>query len=98
MKRNTIKKAVVLSLFGLMALAFHGGIKALDAVADSTTTVYVSTSGSNSNAGTNTAPYATFQYALSKVENGGTIILQDSVAVGTWTVHNKTVTVTVRLR
>ncbi len=94
MKKNTIKKAVVLSLFGLMTLAFHGGIKALDVTADSLTTVYVSTSGSNSNAGTKAAPYSTFQYALSKVENGGTIVLQDSVAVGTWTAHNKTVTVT----
>ena len=94
MKKNTIKKAVVLSLFGLMTLAFHVGIKALDVTADSLTTVYVSTSGSNSNEGTNTAPYGTFQYALSKVENGGTIVLQDSVAVGTWTTHDKTVTVT----
>lgn len=94
MKKNTIKKAVVLSLFGLMTLAFHVGIKALDVTADSLTTVYVSTHGSNSNSGTNTAPYATLQYALSKVENGGTIILQDSVAVGTWTAHDKTVTVT----
>ena len=93
MKKNTIK-AVVLSLFGLMTLAFHSGINALDVTANSLTTVYVSTSGSNSNAGTNTAPYGTFQYALSKVENGGTIVLQDSIAVGTWTPHNKTVTVT----
>lgn len=93
MKKNAIKKVVVLSLFGLMTLAFYGGIKALDVTADSPTTVYVSTSGSNSNSGTNTAPYATFQYALSKVENGGTIVLQDSVAVGTWTAHDKTVMV-----
>ena len=58
-----------------MTLAFHVGIKALDVTADSPTTVYVSTNGSNSNSGTNTAPYATFQYALSKVENGGMIVL-----------------------
>ena len=93
MKKNTIKKAVVLSLCGLMTLAFHVGIKALDVAADSPTTVYVSTNGSNSNSGTDTAPYASFQYALSKVENGGTIILQDSVAVGAWTEHDKTVMV-----
>ncbi len=93
MKKNTIKNAVVLSLFGLMTFAFYGGVNALDVTADSLPTVYVSTSGSNSNAGTEAAPYSTFQYALSKVDNGGTIVLQDSVSVGTWTTHNKTVTV-----
>ncbi len=94
MKKNTMKKAVVLSLFGLMLLAVQGGINALDVSADAPATVYVSASGSNANVGTDTAPYATFQYALSQVDDGGTIVLQDSVSVGTWTTHNKTVTVT----
>ena len=94
MKKNTIKKAVILSLFCLMSFAFYGGIKTLEVTADAPSTVYVSASGSNSNAGTETSPYGTFQYAISQVENGGTIVLQDSVSVGTWTKHNKTVTVT----
>ena len=94
MKKNTIKNAVVLSLWSLMTFAFYGGIKTLDVAADAPSTVYVSTSGSNSNAGTKTSPYGTFQYALSQVEDGGTIVLQDSVSVGTWTTHNKTITVT----
>ena len=94
MKKNTIKKAVILSLFCLMSFAFCSGIKALGVTADSLNTVYISASGSNSNAGTESAPYATFQYAISQVENGGTIVLQDSVSVGAWTAHDKTVTVT----
>lgn len=94
MKKNTIKNAVVLSLWSLMILAFYGGIKTLEVTAGAPSTVYVSASGSNSNAGTESAPYGTFQYALSKVENGGTIVLQDSVSVGTWTKHNKTIIVT----
>ncbi len=94
MKKNTIKKAVILSLFCLMSFAFCGGIKTLEVTADAPSTVYVSASGSNSNAGTESAPYGTFQYAISQVENGGTIVLQDSVSVGTWTKHNKTIIVT----
>lgn len=94
MKKNTIKNTVVLSLFCLMSLAFYGGIKTLEVTADAPSTVYVSASGSNSNAGTESAPYGTFQYAISQVEDGGTIVLQDSVSVGTWTNHNKTIIVT----
>ena len=94
MKKNTIKKAVILSLFCLMPFAVCGGIKTLEVTADTPSTVYVSASGSNSNAGTESAPYGTFQYAISQVENGGTIVLQDSVSVGTWTKHNKTIIVT----
>ena len=67
----------------LMTLTLHGGIIALDITADSRNPVYVSANGSNSNEGTETSPYATFQYALSKVEDGGTVNLQDSVTVGT---------------
>lgn len=93
MKKYTMKKALILSLAGLMVLAIGGGISALDGTAD-TSTVYVSANGSNTNMGTETAPFATFQHALKNVPNGGTIVLQDSVSVGTWTAHNKTVTVT----
>ncbi len=94
MKKNTIKKVMVLSLMGLLAASVYGGVKTLDVTADSLATVYVSSGGSNSSDGTSATPYATFQYALSKVSDGGTIVLQDNVSVGTWNTHNKTVTIT----
>lgn len=94
MRKKVIKNTVLLSLMGLMTVAVCGGKKTLEVTASSPATVYVSTSGSNANTGTETSPYATFQYALSKVDNGGTIVLLNSVSVGSWTAHNKTVTVT----
>lgn len=91
MKKKTI---ALLSTFAIaFALFAVAKINPVETYAE-TRTVYVSTSGSNSNEGTEASPYATFQYALSRVDNGGTIVLQDSVSVGTWTTHNKTVTVT----
>ena len=91
--KNTAKKICILALTGLISFSVYSGLKLWNTAAE-TNTVYVSASGNNSNAGTEASPYATFQYALSKVENGGTIVLQDSVPVGTWTAHDKTVTVT----
>ncbi|MBE5740681.1 MAG: hypothetical protein E7349_07550, partial [Clostridiales bacterium] len=77
--KNTVKKICILALSFLMSFSIYSGFK-LWQVTAATNTVYVSANGSNSNAGTEAAPYGTFQYALSKVENGGTIVLQDSVA------------------
>ncbi len=56
--------------------------------------VYVSSSGSDSGAGTNASPYATLDKALTMVTDGGTITLKNTITVGSWAAHNKTVTIT----
>ncbi len=91
--RKIAKKIGVLALIGLSTLSVCAGLNELNATAE-TNVVYVSASGSDENEGTNAAPYASFQYALEQVPNGGTIVLQDSVPVGNWTTHGKAVTVT----
>ena len=59
------------------------------------TTVYVSSSGSDdTGAGTSASPYKTLDKALTEVGNGGTITLKDTIALNSWTAHNKTVTIT----
>ena len=93
--KNTVKKICILAFTGLMSFSIYSGLKLLNVEAEtSANTVYVSSSGNNANEGTESAPYKTFQYALSHVPDGGTIVLQDTVSVGTWTTHDKTVTVT----
>ena len=91
--KKAMKKICLLSLTAFLSLSLCSGLQLWKANAD-TNTVYVSVDGSNSNAGTESAPYASFQYALSKVSDGGTIVIKDNVSVGTWVAHGKTVTVT----
>lgn len=57
-------------------------------------TVYVSASGSDENAGTADAPFQTLDKALSVVENKGTVALVGTVAIDSWNAHGKTATVT----
>lgn len=92
MKKIT-KKIYILALTVLTSLISYVAFKSFNATAE-TNTVYVSATGSDANDGTSGSPYGSFQYALSQVPNGGTIVLQDSVPLETWTAHNKTVTVT----
>ncbi|MBE7085955.1 MAG: hypothetical protein E7366_02255 [Clostridiales bacterium] len=91
--RNIAKKIYILALSCLMPFSVCVGLHLLNVTAEANT-VYVSASGSDENDGTNSAPYASFQYALEQVPNGGTIVLQDTVSVGDWTTHGKAVTVT----
>ena len=90
------KKIIGLLSFGaLLASCFAVGLTAQTAnVTAETATVYVSANGSDENAGTSAAPYATLDKALSAVADGGTVTLQDTVAIDGWAVHNKTVTIT----
>ena len=91
-----MKKKIIafLSLCTLIIAGFAlGNIHSTGVVAEGTT-VYVSSSGSDDNAGTSAAPYATINKALAVVLNGGTISLKDTVAVTEWSSHNKTATIT----
>lgn len=56
--------------------------------------IYVSSSGNDSANGTADSPYKTLDKALSAAEDGATIVLKDTVAFGTWSDHDKTVTIT----
>lgn len=91
MKKKIIK---FLSVCSLVAVGFaFGNLQSTEVVAE-TTTVYVSSTGSNENTGTKNSPYATLNKALSVVPNGGVISLLDTVAVTGWSEHNKTATIT----
>ena len=60
-------------------------------------TVYVSDSGSDSNAGTSSAPYKTLDKAISSVSNNGTVEIKGTLTLASgfsWGTHNKTVTIT----
>lgn len=92
-----MKKKMVglLSFSALLASCFAVGLIVQTAnVTAETTTVYVSANGRDENAGTSAAPYATLDKALSAVADGGTVTLKDTVAIGGWTAHDKTVTIT----
>lgn len=88
-----MKNAGILLFVSLLSFAVLGGVEALNVTAE-TNTVYVSSTGEDGNAGTEALPYRTLERALEKVENGGKIVLQDSVSIDAWTSHGKTVTVT----
>lgn len=93
MKKNIIHKIFLLSLTALTSFAVFGGVKALAVMAEPST-VYVNSTGKDYWKGTESAPYRTVERALEKVADGGTIVLQDTVALTEWTVHKKTVTIT----
>ncbi|MBQ2923732.1 MAG: hypothetical protein IJE60_11715 [Tyzzerella sp.] len=60
-------------------------------------TVYLSASGSDTNAGTSDAPYATLDKALASVPNDGTIAVVGDYALASgyaWNVRSKAVTIT----
>ena len=92
-----MKKKIIITFLSLCALTMTGlalgNIQWQEVVAE-TTTVYVSSNGSDDNAGTANSPYATINKALSIVPNGGIISLQDTVSVTGWSAHNKTATIT----
>ena len=83
-----------LSLCAVMTTGIALGNMQQSQVIAEGTTIYVSSIGSDDNAGTATSPFATIDKALSTVSNGGVISLQDTVTVTGWKSHNKTATVT----
>ena len=93
MKKEWIKKLAIAGLSVALPFAVCAGVNALLVNADGST-VYVSTSGKDYYNGTSAMPYRTLSRALEKVEDGGTVVIKDSVAVDGWTAHQKTVTVT----
>ncbi len=56
--------------------------------------VYVASTGDDGNVGTSDAPFKTLDAALMEVEDGGTIVVKDTVTVSGWSAHGKTVTIT----
>ena len=91
MKRKIISTLSICAL-AVVGLAFgkmHPTMVSADEAA-----VYVSKNGNDAGAGTSTSPYATLEKALTEVADGGMIVLLDTVALDTWTPHDKTVTVT----
>lgn len=90
--RNILKTLITVCAFALVPLTIQATVNPVSAV--SAQTVYVSSSGSDSNAGTENAPYASLNKAIASVANGGTVVLQDTVTLGSWNTHNKTLTVT----
>lgn len=90
-------KKKILSILSICALAMVcvgvENIQPTQATAEETI-IYVASNGSDENAGTSDSPYATLEKALSVVEDGGTITLKDTVALGEWTAHGKSVTIT----
>ena len=93
MKKEWIKKLAIAGLSVALPFAVCAGVNAFLVNADGST-VYVSTSGKDYYNGTSAMPYRTLSRALEKVEDGGTVVIKDSVAVDGWTAHQKTVTVT----
>ena len=83
---------VALSLF-ILPLAFNKEAKSTEVSAE-TPTVYVSSMGNDGNNGSENAPYQTLEKALTEAENGGMIILQNTVKIQSWNAHGKTVTIT----
>ena len=93
MKRKMMRKIVILSLMSAIPFAVYGGVKTLNVAAEPTT-VYVSATGRDYNKGTKLSPYKTFDRAVEKVSDGGTIVVLDTLAIDDWTAHNKTFTLT----
>ena len=91
-----LKKKIVgvLSIGACFAMSLALGGMQTSNVNATEATVYVSSSGSDSNAGTSNAPFVTLDKALTEVVDGGTIILQDSITVNGWAPHDKQVTIT----
>ncbi len=93
MKKKILTTLCVASL-GSLFFAL-GNIQATSTdFAKAETTIYVSSSGSDTGLGDFSSPYATLEKALSEVENGGMVALKDSVQIGSWTAHNKSVVIT----
>ena len=65
----------------------------MQAVAEDST-IYVSATGSDENAGTEQSPFKTLDKALTVVEDKGTIALVGTVAIDSWNAHGKTATIT----
>lgn len=91
-----MKKKIIfiLSVCALIAATLGiANMQSADVTADASI-VYVSASGNDEGAGTSASPYATLEKALTEVADGGTITLQNTVALSGWTAHGKSVTVT----
>ena len=86
----------IISILSVCTLAFVGlgvGLQSVDTVAEENA-IYVSASGSDLNDGSYLTPFATLDKALTEVENGGTVILKDTVTLDSWTAHGKSLTIT----
>ncbi len=79
--RSTTPRALATVFAALVtALALLAGLVALDASpASAATTIYVAPTGSDSNAGTEAAPYRTIKRAVQVAQSGDTIILRGGV-------------------
>ena len=82
-------------LSSLMALVLCLTLLPAAAYADGGTAVYVSSSGSDGNGGTQTAPYATLAKAVEAAEDGATIyVMSDLAMTDCARFHSKSLTIT----
>ena len=72
----------------------NGEAKPLHQGSSEDKTIYVASSGNDTSDGSYSAPFATLNQALEKVENGGTISLKDTVVLDAWQSHGKSVYIT----
>ena len=90
-------KKKIISILSVCALATAGiafvSVQPTGVMAEANT-VYVSSNGSDTGAGTSASPYATLDKALTEIADGGTITLKDAVSLEGWTAHGKSVTIT----
>ena len=90
-------KKIIIFILSICALATGavavGNIQPTTAAA-AEKIIYVASTGSDSNDGSNASPYATLDKALTEVENGGKITLKDTITLNEWAAHGKTVTIT----
>lgn len=90
-------KKKIISILSVCALATAGiafvSVQPTGVMAEANT-VYVSSNGSDTGAGTSASPYATLDKALTEIADGGTITLKDAVSLDGWTAHGKSVTIT----
>ena len=97
LKGDIMKKSIILILSMCAMSTTAVALMCLQptaVTADAVANVYVSSNGSDDNAGTSAAPYKTLDKALNAVSNGGTIELKDTIPLTEWNAHSKTVTIT----
>ena len=91
--KRIVKYALVVFALALIPFAMDKSSTSIQVSASEASMIYVSSSGSDENNGSEQTPYQTLEAALSNAENGSTIILKDTVVVNGWTEHDKAVTI-----
>ena len=93
-KETDMKKIVkiLISAFVLTALPLGVNMVSPARAGAEAYTVYVSSSGNDANDGTSGMPYQTLDKALSMAQDGGTVVVKDTITLDAWNPHGKYVT------